>query len=217
MTFEEFKSWIESNRDKPQAGRFLAAIEAATPDTAETILTPQLSAETVEPWLDSKDAFRVLQSRLDKAKNEAIGRFKEAELPKLLQQHFDTEYSKRHPPATEAEKQLAEIQRKFAEMEREKKLADIRTKALKAATEKKLPIDIVDVLNLDDEELAIGRIDKIAEILQNSTNTLVEQRMQGIKPEPRAGTAGPMKLDANAPLEARLEAKLAAASQPKGV
>lgn len=218
MTFEEFKNWIESNRDKPQAGRFLAAIEAATPDTAETILAPQLSADIVNPWLDSKDAFPVLQSRLDRAKNDALAKFREHELPKLQREYFDAEYAKKHPPTSEEAKAVAEMQRKIAEMEREKKLSDVRTKALKAASEKKIPADIIDLLSLDEEETTLARLDRFAEILTSSTNAMVEDRMKGFKPEPRAGAASaPVKLDASSSTEDRIAAKLAAASQPKGV
>ena len=212
MTITEFATWLEENRENPKVKAFLSSIEAATPDKAETVLAPQLDPVTVREYLASKDAFPALQPYLDKAKNEAILRFREHELPKLQEEYFAVKYSEKHPPQSEEAKQLAEIQRKFAEMEREKKLADIKAKALQAAAGKKLPADIIDVLHLDEEEPTLARIEKLAELMSNQTNAMVEERMKGVKPEPRtAGTVG--KVGADAPIELQIQSALESFNQ----
>lgn len=216
MTFEEFKQWIDSNPDNPRARSFLTTLEAATPDKAETVLAPQLDAATVQTWLDSKDAFQVLQPRLDKAKNEALARFKEAELPKLQQQFFETEYQKKHPPTSEEAKALAEMKQKFAELERKEKHSAIREKMLQYVSEKKLPIKILDLVSIDEEDTTMKRLEDFYTVFEDSTNARSEERFKGIKPEPRAGaTPTAAKFDAKAPIESQVEALMAAA-QTKG-
>jgi hypothetical protein len=212
MTITEFVSWLEGNRDNARAKSFIAAIDAATPETAEAALAPQLDPAKVKEYLSSKDAYPVLQPYIDKAKQEAVLRFRENDLPKLQEEYFATKYSEKHPPQSEAEKQLAEIQRKFAEMEREKKIADIKAKALQVAAGKKLPADIIDVLHLDDEEPTLARIEKLAELMTNQTNAMVEERMKGVKPEPRtAGTVG--KVGDDAPVHLQIQSVLESFNQ----
>lgn len=211
MTFDEFVAWVKSNPENAKAKAFVESLGPVTQDKAESVFEPKLTADVVKPWLESQEAAPLLQSRIDKAYAERLAKFKETDLPRLQQEYFDAEYTKKHPPTSESEKKLAEIQRQMDEMKREKSLAELRAKAIQAASGKKLPADIIELLKLDDEEPTLGRIERLAEIIQSATNAGIEERFKTIKPEPRPGqqTTNAPKIDATAPLEDQVAALLA--------
>jgi hypothetical protein len=175
MRIEEFARILQTSESK-KAKTFRANIEAALPGQLEHILSPRFDAESAKEWLNTKDGFLAMQPRLEKAKNDAIARFRENELPKILHENFEKRYREKHPPqnceVTKLIHELEAVRRKAREVE-------LRAYAQKAASELGIPFGYVDHLILDEEEKIRARLEQFNKYAIDRANEIIQEWFKG--------------------------------------
>jgi len=208
MLFEEFAQAVQKSED-PRVVSFRENINSAKPEELSSLFTPRYDKDDVQKWLDTQDGFLTMQPRLDKAKSEAIAKFREKELQKILDDDFAKRYAEKHPPENA---ELAKLQQEVSEVKRQNKELALKTFAAKILGEKGLSLECMDYILLDEEELIEARINKLHEFIVARANEEVQGRVNKTsKPEPQGATSVQNKpLGKDAPLVARINEKLKA-------
>lgn len=115
-------------------------------------------------------------SEKDRAVTEGIEGFKKKGMQKLIDEAVK---AKSNEGKTPEQIKLEELETKLAEMEKEKTIATNKANYSKVLTEKGLPVDLLDFIYADEEEVFNGNIDKINTIIQSavtsSTNEILNK------------------------------------------
>ena len=128
-------------------------------------------------------------SEKDRAVTEGIEGFKKKGMQKLIDEAVK---AKSNEGKTPEQIKLEELETKLAEMEKEKTIATNKANYSKVLTEKGLPVDLLDFIYADEEEVFNGNIEKINTILQSavtsSTNEILNKN-EYIPPTSGGGVA----------------------------
>ncbi|MBN1058555.1 DUF4355 domain-containing protein [Clostridium botulinum] len=125
------------------------------------------------------------QSTLDSAISKAVAshdeKFKKDKLPKIIEEELK---KKSNDGLTEDQIALKELQKKIETMECEKTKAENVAKYTKVLGEKKLPTELVDYILADDEETINKNIDFFSNLITNSVNSSVKERLNNLDETP---------------------------------
>jgi len=211
MRIEEFTQALAASED-PRAQAFRASIEAAKLEEFAALFA--LKPDELQKWLETQDGFLAMQPRLEKAKAEALARFREKDLPKLLNEDFEKRYAEKHPPENA---ELARLTKEMSEMKQKNRALELKTFAAKVLADNKLPPESMDFFVLDDEEAIKARVESISGFIQARVNEQVQAHVnKTAKPEP-AGVPTPTKvaLDPKAPPAEQVRALMEQQTKPQ--
>ncbi|NFF80377.1 DUF4355 domain-containing protein [Clostridium botulinum] len=177
MDIKEIQEFLNTNKENEEVK-----------DLIKSFQTP-ITREVVETWCQNGDGRSWLDRNCDiysskavnTAREKAIAKFKEEELPNIL----ETELKKKsNDGLTEDQIALKELQKKIEIMECEKLKAENVAKYTKVLGEKKLPTELVDYILADDEEIINKNIDFFSNLITNSVNSSVKERLNNLDETP---------------------------------
>jgi len=192
MGVEELKKFIEEGKDDKEVQAYLASLAKptldavksfvssnSTSDEVKAFLASLMTPEGVRGWLEgTPEGKKLLQSITDQAVTRGIETFKEKTLPGLVK----AEYDKLHPPETEDQKRLRELEIKIEQTERERVRSELKTKAIAALTQQGLPAKtaekIVGYLVADDETATMANVELLTQEWSQSVTSAVEERFK---------------------------------------
>lgn len=185
MNIEEIKKYLNDNSETEEVKEFMESMK------------PSLNRESVEAWTKEGEGRSWLDricdiyssKAIETAKSNAIAKFKENDLQKLIDEAVK---AKSNEGKTPEQIKLEELETKLAEMEKEKTIATNKANYSKVLTEKGLPVDLLDFIYADEEEVFNANIEKINTILQSavtsSTNEILNNN-EYIPPTSNGGVA----------------------------
>ncbi|NFS29012.1 DUF4355 domain-containing protein [Clostridium botulinum] len=177
MDIKEIQEFLNTNKENEEVK-----------DLIKSFQTP-ITREVVETWCQNGDGRSWLDRNCDiysskavnTAREKAIAKFKEEELPNIL----ETELKKKsNDGLTEDQIALKEMQKQIEEMKAEKIKAENVAKYTKVLGEKKLPTELVDYILADDEEIINKNIDFFSNLITNSVNSSVKERLNNLDETP---------------------------------
>lgn len=129
---------------------------------------------------DGKEIKGYYQSALDSGIGKGVNTFKENfnknELPKLVEAGIKAKSNEGKP---EWQIELEEERAKREALEKQIQMKDLSSKYTKVLSEKQLPIELVDYVLSDDEEKINSNIEFFSNLITNSVNNGVKQRLVG--------------------------------------
>ncbi len=161
MTFEEFKQYLNENKDNSDVQSVL--------DEFKTV-----SQEDVRSYLETDEGKRLLQPKLDSYHAKSLESWKANNLDPLIEE----EVNKRNPQETEDQKRIRKLEEEIQNRDKAAKRQALETKALRLAQEKQLPSDLVNYFIGEDEETTASNLDKLKEKLDESVKSQVEARFK---------------------------------------
>jgi hypothetical protein len=178
MNWEEVKAWIESNK----------ATDEGLKAYLQGLATP--TVEGIQKFLnDSTDGKNWLNSEKDKHYNKAFETWK----TNNYQKEIDAEIKKRFPEADPKDLKVKELELMLQNMQKDTLKKELTNKALKVATEKKLPIEIIEFMLGETEELTLANLTNFEKVFNTHVQTLVEERIKGNSYVPPKGGKGEFK------------------------
>lgn len=129
-----------------------------------------------------KDFKSFMDSEKDKHLSKGIETFKQNSLPKLI----DDEIKVRFPQADPKDTELAKLKAEIEKMQKESLRKDLKNKALEVATSKKLPVELIDYLIGESEELTLKNLEKLESVFATNVETLVQERLKSSSYTPPA-------------------------------
>ncbi|NFN94924.1 DUF4355 domain-containing protein [Clostridium botulinum] len=177
MDIKEIQEFLNTNKENEEVK-----------DLIKSFQTP-ITREVVETWCQNGDGRSWLDRNCDiysskavnTAREKSIAKFKEEELPNIL----ETELKKKsNDGLTEDQIALKEMQKQIEEMKAEKIKAENVAKYTKVLGEKKLPTELVDYILADDEEIINKNIDFFSNLITNSVNSSVKERLNNLDETP---------------------------------
>jgi hypothetical protein len=147
---------------------------------SSNVLTLDAFKEKVK---NDKDFKSFMDSANDKHAEKHLSTFKQNSLPKLI----DEEIKKRFPEADPKDTELAKLKAEIEKMQKESLRKDLTNKAIKIATDKKLPIELVDYLIGESEDLTTQNLDKLASILSTRDELIKKEVIKGASYTPPSG------------------------------
>jgi hypothetical protein len=164
MTFEEVKTWIEANKATDEGLKaYLQGLNVITVESVQKFLN------------DNKDGKSWFDSEKDKHGTKSLDTWK----TNNLQKEIDAEIKKRFPEADPKDLKMKELELKLEQMLKDTSRKELTNKALKLATEKKLPIEIIDFLIGETEEVTMSNLTKFETVFNSHVQALVEERIKG--------------------------------------
>lgn len=164
MNIEEIKKYLNDNSETEEVKEFMESMK------------PSLNRESVEAWTKEGEGRSWLDricdiyssKAIETAKSNAIAKFKEDDLQKLIDEAVK---AKSNEGKTPEQIKLEELETKLAEMEKEKTIATNKANYSKILGEKGLSADLLDFIYADEEAVFNENIDKINTIIQNAVTS----------------------------------------------
>ncbi len=175
MLKKELLELIENVEDVQEVDEILKNSELANKFGSLDIFKEKVKAD--------KDFKSFIDSVNDKHAEKYLNTWKTNNLEKLL----DEEVKKRFPEADPKDNELAKLKAEIDKMQKESLRKDITNKAIKLATDKKLPVDLIDFLIGDDEEITTKNIDKLESVFGTHVESLVQERLKTNSYTPPSG------------------------------
>ena len=161
MNFEEFKQYLEDNKDNKDVQQSLKGFVT-------------VSSNDVESFLETEEGKRFIQPKLDKYHNKSLESWKKNNLDNLVEE----EVRRRHPEETEDQKRIRKLEEELANRDKQSKRQELQNKAIKIAQNKGLPTDLVDFFIGEDEEATQTNLDKFEEKVNEVVTNKVDQRFK---------------------------------------
>lgn len=140
-----------------------------------------MELQEMETFLETDAGKEFLQKKLDSAISKGVNsyknKFKEDELPALI----ETEVKKRHPEMTPEQKQIKELEIQFQKSEKQGKRSDVSARLIRYATEKEIPQFLVDVSVGEDYDRSVEKLDLYSTRFNETLSAEVEKRIDGRK------------------------------------
>ena len=149
MDLKEIKAFFDQNKDKDDVKQFLAGFNPLSSLTEETAAK---LFDDHEPLRKARDSFA------DRRVTDGIKKYKENNFDKDYQERFNKE----HPPKSEAEKRIYDLEQKLAEKDKREIAERNKRIATQLITEKGIPIS---------EKI----LDRLAGSDENETKELVQE------------------------------------------
>jgi hypothetical protein len=174
MDINEVKQFIESNKGNQDVVNFVRGL---------------YSTDGVATFLDSEDGKKVLQPRLDSHFSRSLETWKANNLTKII----EDEISKKYPAETEEQKRIKKIETELAEERSARVRAELRNKMVTALNEKKLPLELLDFVAGDNEEVTNKRVEALEKVFKKTVDSLAEERFKsGGRAPGQGGTSNSM-------------------------
>ncbi|MEG1314067.1 MAG: DUF4355 domain-containing protein [Bacilli bacterium] len=171
MLKKELLKLIESIEDEGSIDEVLSKS-----DFAKSLINSGLTLDMFkEKMKNDKDFKAFIDSEKDKHSSKSLETWKTNNLEKLL----DDEVKKRFPQADPKDTELAKLKAEIEKMQKESLRKDLTNKAIKIATDKKLPVELIDYLIGEDEEITTKNIEKLESVFGTHVETLVQERLKG--------------------------------------
>lgn len=161
MTYEEFKQYLENNKDN-------ADVQSAI-DEFKTV-----SQEDVRSYLETDEGKKLLQPRLDSYHSKSLETWKKNNLDSLVEE----EVGKRNPQETEEQKRIRKLEEDIANRDKKEQRQVLENKALKLAQDKTLPTDLINFFIGEDEDTTISNIDTFKEKFDAAVKAQVDSRFK---------------------------------------
>lgn len=175
MNLTEIKAWIEENKENQEVKTF---VEGLNPINLEKIKSLASNDKDIKSWLDSEK---------DKHSSKSLETWKTNNLEKVLEDKIKERFPQADPKDTELAKLKAEIEK----MQKESLRKDLTNKAIKIATDKKLPVELIDYLIGEDEEITTKNIEKLESVFGTHVESLVQERLKTNSYTPPTGGSTP--------------------------
>ena len=169
MNINEIKEYIEQNKDSDEVKSYLAGF---------------LSADTINPFLDTEDGKKLLQPKIDKHFTKGLETWKANNLNTLI----ETELAKRNPAETPEAKQIRELNDKLTNMEKATQREKLKNMAIKGLNEKGLPVGLADYFSVDTEDGVTEIVSFLDTQWKSAIENTVNERLKGKTPPAGANT-----------------------------
>lgn len=145
-------------------------------DFVKSLVNQGLTLDAFKEKLKTDKDFKgFLDSEKDKHSSKSLETWKTNNLEKLL----DDEVKKRYPQADPKDLELQKLKTEIEKMQKESLKKDLTNKAIKIATDKKLPVELIDYLIGEDEDVTTKNIEKLESVFGTHVETLVQERLKG--------------------------------------
>lgn len=145
-------------------------------DFAKSLVNSVLTLDAFKEKMKSDKDFKAfIDSEKDKHSSKSLETWKTNNLEKILEDKIKERFPQADPKDLELQKLKAEIDK----MQKESLRKDLTNKAIKVATDKKLPVELIDYLIGDDEEVTTKNIEKLESVFGTHVETLVQERLKG--------------------------------------
>jgi len=179
MELKDVKEYIEQNKDNDELKKYLS--EAISVD----------KESVAKDYLSSRDGIRLIQSEADKMSAKAIDTFKknyeEKEVPKIVAE----KYNKEHPPETDSDKKIRELQLRIEASENEKKRETLKVKMAQVLNAKKIPLEFSDFISINSDDEVESRVDRFDSLFKSAVASEVEGRFKSAGHKPADTTGKP--------------------------
>lgn len=154
--------------------KFVADAKAGK-EVSEADLTAALTltAEDVTPFLDTDEGKKFVLPKIDQGVSKGIEAFKKNNLDKLVEDRWNA----LHPPETESDKKMRQLQEDLAKEKNERLRTDLKNRLIGEATKKGLPVDLVDTLIGADEDASLKNLATYEQVFTAQLNSAVEKRL----------------------------------------
>ncbi|MHC1683426.1 MAG: DUF4355 domain-containing protein [Clostridiaceae bacterium] len=156
-------------------------------DFAKSLVSSGLTLDAFKEKLTKDDSFKsFLDSEKDKHYLKAFETWKTNNLQKLL----DDEIKKRYPDKDPKDTELENLRIEIENMKKEKIKEALTNKALKIATEKKLPLELIDFIVGENEEVTNKNLDLLVGIFQKHNEAIKTGLLKDNSYTPPTGDSG---------------------------
>lgn len=168
-----------------QIKQWLADVKAGK-EVKETDLTAAcvLDVEDIKAFLETEEGKKLILPKIDQGVTKGIDSFKKNNLEKIVEERWN----KLHPPETEDAKKMRQLETDFAKEKSERIRSELKGKLISKATEKNLPLNMVDFLVGDDEEVSFKNLDVYEQVFSKSLTEAVEKKFADGGRRPPGGT-----------------------------
>ena len=185
MTIEEIKAWLGANKEEKDVIAFVAEI---TPEA-------KITAEAVQPFLETPEGKELLQPITDRAVSGAIKTYKEGHFDSEVKAEVAKEVLRLNPAETPESKEIRELREKFDKSEEGRKKDKLQRMIVERAAEQKVDSWWVDDFSgntIEEAEVFLGKIKTHDAAIEERTRN--ELLAAGFKPG-GSGTGDKNKVD----------------------
>ena len=161
MDFEEFKQYLEENKDNSDVQSALKGFTT-------------VSADDVRSFLDTDEGKQLIQPTLDRYHSKSLETWKANNLDSIIEE----EVTNRTPQETEEQKRIRKLEEELQNRDKDAKRKDLQNKAFKLAQDKGVPTDLVDYFIGEDEESTSANLDSLKEHFDTTVKAQVESRFK---------------------------------------
>lgn len=133
-----------------------------------------VTADRVNNFLETNDGKKLLQPMLDKYHSKGMETWKTNNLENLI----NDEIKKRFPEADPKDVELSKLKADFEAMKQEATRKDLTNKALKVATEKNLPVEMIDFLVGNDEEITTKNLETFEKVFNEKLSAGISAKLK---------------------------------------
>lgn len=138
-------------------------------DFAKSLVNQGLNLDMFKEKIKSDKDFKAfLDSEKDKHSSKSLETWKANNLEKVI----GDEIAKRFPQADPKDTELAKLKAEIEKMQKESLKKDLTNKAIKIATDKKLPVELVDYLIGESEEVTTKNIETLESVFNTYTESI---------------------------------------------
>ena len=137
LTVEAIKSFLESNKERPDVAEYLQSLQ----------VEKELNSETVNAYLETPEGKVTLQPRLDRYANIAIKTHDEKQAPVIeakIKAGINEGIRKLHPEETEADRQVRELREDMERMRKDGEYKERKNAILMEANTRHIPKELVE-------------------------------------------------------------------------
>lgn len=171
MNIEEIKTYLEENKDNQEVVEFINSYK--TPLNLENVMEFCTTDKGAKSWVDSM-CDKYATKAVNTARENAIAKFKEEELPKILEQEIKNYDNKGLTPEQIA---LKEMESKYQALEKQIKMKELESKYKDTLSQKGLDTRLMKYILSENEDDITANIDLFSEIISSATNTEVNKRL----------------------------------------
>ena len=165
MDINEVKAFLETNKETEEVKSFINGYKVVDLESVKKLVTTAGNNE-VKSWFDSEIGTRA---------TKGIETFKAKELDKLINEEVDKRTGKNETPEM---KRIRELEEKLASKEKSEVRQEMLNKARKIVDDKKLPLDILDLINLESDDLINTNISKFEKMFNSYIAKAVEETVK---------------------------------------
>ena len=170
MEFNDIQTYITENAENEDVKDLIKSFQQ--PITRDAVETWCKDGEG-RSWLD-RTCDLYSNKAVETPRNNAIAKFKEEELPKIIEEELKKANNKKKTPE---QIELEELKAKFEALEKEKTKADMTSKYTKVLTEKGLNADLINFVLGENDETTTQNIESIEKIINGAVDNGVKNKL----------------------------------------
>jgi len=193
--FDEVKTYFEANKDNEDVKGFVNGF------TSLDVFKNKITSDA--------DFKSFMDSTKDQHATKHLSTWQQNNLKGLV----DAKVKELYPDIDPKDKALAEMKAEFEAMKQATAREKITNSALKLAGDKQLPLELIDFMVGDSEEVTNSNIAKLEAVFASTVNKMVEEKLRGKTPS-GGGGSGNSEIDT---LEIERQAALKASNMPLAI